>query len=198
MLLTSQDHENIFISWHVRPLKLDFTLIPNALVSSNPLCISAVLHFFTNLLRNFQLQTLPALLFSTNLSFHALCSLSPLITQNHEQETENTKVPIKNPSHLTYHVPYCEHQNSNKPQKLNSPKLEDLKFCELFYILIYLLKIKYSDKVKSKSVCTVGWEQGGVLGLGSQFPVGHRAAGILGRQFLLFILKEPFQTQEYF
>lgn len=32
----SQDHKNLFISWHVRPLKLDFTLIPNPLMSSNP------------------------------------------------------------------------------------------------------------------------------------------------------------------
>lgn len=52
-------------------------------------------------------SSLPALLFSTNLSFPALCSLSPLITQNHKQATENTKVPRKNLSHLTYHIPYC-------------------------------------------------------------------------------------------
>lgn len=67
-------------------------------------------------------SSLPALLFSANLSFHALCSVSLLITQSHKQETENTKVPIKNQSHLTYHIPYCEHQNSNKPHKLDSPK----------------------------------------------------------------------------
>lgn len=36
LLLTSQDHKNHFISGHVRPLKLDFTLVPNPLMSSNP------------------------------------------------------------------------------------------------------------------------------------------------------------------
>lgn len=82
-------------------------------------------------------SSLPAWLFSTNLSFNALYFLSlPISPKTINKKQKTPKCPLKTYQIwlITFHT--VNIPNSNKPQKLDSPKYENLNFCKLFYILI--------------------------------------------------------------